>query len=107
MCTTRSKMLLHIQVDPHEPTDDDHFQIEQELPAGSCSQVNGILQDDDLDEGMKENQDNVTDQDGNELQRPQVPTCLRPLAEAAKGKTIEELADALQGTNKQVRNSQV
>jgi hypothetical protein len=107
MCTTGFTMLLHIQVDPHEPTDDDDFQIEQELPAGSCSQVKGILQKDDIDEGMKENQDNITDQDGNEVQRPQVPTSLGPLAEAAKGKNIEELADALQGTNTQVRNSQV
>jgi hypothetical protein len=99
---------LHIQVDRDKQNDDDDdFQIEQELPAETCSQVNGILQDSDSDKGMMEDQGDMTDQDGNDLQTPQVPVRLTPLAEVAKETNVEQLADALQGARQQVRNSQV
>jgi hypothetical protein len=80
MYRTRYKLLLPIQVDDHEPSEDDDFNIEQRHPAGVPSQhhlVNRILQDNDLDEDMDEDQDDA-DQDENEVQAPLAEAVMVP-----------------------------
>jgi hypothetical protein len=60
----------------------------------------------DSDEDMDKDQNDV-DQDENEVPRYLVASCLEPLAETAKARKIEELADVLDGLSREVRSSQV